>query len=68
MSLSFRNMKDLVELPRTSLLSHSFFKRSFTVWGHFFVANFIIDTAVVLACFCFISLLPGSLLQGIKTQ
>jgi hypothetical protein len=30
-------------LPDSDLLDHSFFKRAFAVWGHFFVANLIIS-------------------------
>lgn len=31
-----------VSLPATGLLSHNFFTRAFTVWGHYFVASLII--------------------------
>lgn len=30
------------DLPPTALLDHSFFKRAFAVWGHYFVAGLII--------------------------
>lgn len=30
-----------VDMPRTNLLSLNFFTRAFTVWGHYFVASFI---------------------------
>ena len=33
-------------LPRTGLLSRSFFKRAFTVWGHYFVASLIIALGI----------------------
>lgn len=55
-------------LPQTNLLSPSFLKRSFAVWGHFFVANLIIGTIIAIGYFCTISLLFGALLQSVKTQ
>ncbi|NOH00634.1 MAG: hypothetical protein HND47_00990 [Chloroflexi bacterium] len=30
------------KLPKTNLISKNFIKRSFAVWGHFFIANLII--------------------------
>jgi hypothetical protein len=33
-------------LPRTSLLSRRYMKRAFAVWGHYFVANFIIGLII----------------------
>jgi hypothetical protein len=33
-------------LPATGLLSRNFFTRAFTVWGHYFVASFIIGLVV----------------------
>jgi hypothetical protein len=33
-------------LPETNLLNHSFFKRAFTVWGHYFIAQLIIGLVV----------------------
>lgn len=33
-------------LPETGLLSHSFMKRAFTVWGHNFVIQLIISLVV----------------------
>jgi hypothetical protein len=33
-------------LPRTSLLSRNYFKRAFTVWGHYIVASLIIALAI----------------------
>jgi hypothetical protein len=33
-------------LPRTGLLSRSYFKRAFTVWGHYFVASLIIGLVI----------------------
>ena len=34
------------DLPATRLLSRNFFTRAFTVWGHYFVASFIIGLVV----------------------
>lgn len=33
-------------LPSTGLLSRSYFKRAFTVWGHYFVASLIIGLVI----------------------
>jgi hypothetical protein len=41
-------------LPKTGLLSTSFFYRAFTVWGHYFVAQFIIS--IPIACIYFVFL------------
>jgi len=35
-------------LPQTSLLSHSFIARAFTVWGHYFAAQLIILAGVLV--------------------
>jgi hypothetical protein len=35
-------------IPRTALLSDSFLKRSFTIWGHNFVAGIIIALPIWL--------------------
>ena len=43
-----------VSLPATGLLSHNFFTRAFTVWGHYIVASLIIGlvfTFIYLAVF-----------------
>ena len=48
-------------LPRTNLVSPSFFKRAFTVWGHFFVANLIIGIIVGVAYACLAMVLFGSI-------
>ena len=48
-------------LPRTNLISPSFFKRAFTVWGHFFVANLIIGIIVGVAYACLMIVLFGSI-------
>jgi hypothetical protein len=49
-------------LPKTGLLSSSFFKRAFTVWGHYFVAQLIIGLA-----FLCISLVIGLLIPGLSS-
>jgi hypothetical protein len=49
-------------LPQTNLLSPSFFKRAFTVWGHFFVANFIIGVIITIGYLCLMMLMFGSIL------
>jgi hypothetical protein len=33
-------------IPKTSLLSHSFLTRAFTIWGHLFVAQLIIGGGI----------------------
>jgi hypothetical protein len=57
-------------LPRTNLLSPNFFKRAFTVWGHFFVAQLIIGVTfgVCYACLMATLLGPifGNLFQNIQ--
>lgn len=35
-------------LPQTSLLSPSFIRRAFTVWGHYFVAQLIISAGALV--------------------
>ena len=37
------------DLPVTELLSKNFFRRAFTVWGHYFVAQLIISMVLGLA-------------------
>jgi hypothetical protein len=37
-----------VRLPRTNLLNPSFLKRAFTVWGHWWVSQFIIGLVVLI--------------------
>ena len=49
-------------LPKTGLISTSFFQRAFTVWGHYFVAQLIISIPIV--CIYFILILTV-LKQGI---
>ncbi len=46
-----------ISLPGTGLLSHNFFTRAFTVWGHYVVASLIIGlifTFIYLAVFVMI--------------
>ena len=46
--------------PVTNLLSKSFIKRAFAVWGHFFVANLLISIVLgILYFFLFVSLLTS---------
>jgi hypothetical protein len=56
------------KLPETGLLSHNFFKRAFTVWGHNFVVQLIIGLVVgiVLGSLLISGLLPKliSLVNG----
>jgi predicted PurR-regulated permease PerM len=33
-------------LPRTNVVARGFFTRAFTIWGHVFVAQFIISTVI----------------------
>ena len=47
-------------LPKTNLLSKKFFARAFAVWGHYFVAQFLIS--LVVAC---IFLVIGLLIPGL---
>jgi hypothetical protein len=46
-------------LPKTSLLSRKFLARAFTVWGHYFVANFFIFLAVSLIVLAIVVVLTG---------
>ncbi|GEM_PF-863681 len=54
----------LAELPKTGLLSNSFIQRAFTVWGHYFVAQFIISAVVgviyIILMVIFIAIGAGS--------
>lgn len=47
-------------LPQTNIISGSFFKRAFTVWGHFFVANLIIGISFGILYFCLAMVFFGS--------
>lgn len=50
-------------VPRTGLLSRFFLKRSFTVWGHFFVAQLLINIVIaILYLIVFVLILNKSIL------
>jgi len=36
------------KIPETGVLSDNFLKRAFVIWGHYFVANFIIGFGVFI--------------------
>jgi hypothetical protein len=61
-------------LPKTGLLSRRFFKRAFTVWGHYFVAQLIISLVLLCIGLIIVLLIPGmitnlnNLIQGIPIQ
>ena len=52
-------------LPKTDLLSPNFFKRAFTVWGHYFVAQFIIALVLGICYFCLMAVLFGSVFSNL---
>jgi len=45
-------------LPDTNLLNHNFFKRAFTVWGHYFLAQLIISLVIIIILATLL-LIPG---------
>jgi len=47
-------------LPETGLLSHSFFKRAFTVWGHYFIVQLLISLVIGIILGSLV-LIPGLL-------
>jgi hypothetical protein len=47
-------------LPQTNIISVSFFKRAFAIWGHFFVANLIIGISFGILYFCLAIVFFGS--------
>ncbi len=51
-------------VPQTNLLNPGFLQRAFAVWGHFFVANFIISIIGGAIYFCLVVLVLGSALQS----
>jgi hypothetical protein len=55
-------------LPSTQVLSKSFISRSFAIWGHHFVANFIISAILSIIFFFVYIFLLGNLLHGIGGQ
>ena len=50
-------------LPLTNIVHPSFLKRAFAIWGHFFVANFIISIPFTILYFCLLSLVFNNALQ-----
>ena len=48
-------------LPKTNLLSPNFFKRAFTVWGHFFFAQLIIGITFGICYACLMATILGPL-------
>jgi hypothetical protein len=52
-------------IPQTNLLSPSFLKRAFTVWGHFFVANLMVSAVVFVIYLCLMLVLFGSLMGNV---
>lgn len=53
-------------LPDTNLIDHSFWKRAFTVWGHFFVANLIVSLVFFILYACLMMVMFGSILGNIS--
>jgi hypothetical protein len=47
-------------LPETGLLSNSFFKRAFTVWGHYFIVQLLISLVIGIILGSLV-LIPGLL-------
>jgi len=57
-----RTKQPAIPLPSTGLLSHNFFTRAFTVWGHFMIANIIIGFVLWLIYMAlFVALLGNSM-------
>ncbi len=53
--------RQALALPRTNLVSPTFLKRAFAVWGHFFVANLIITLAIAVIYGCIMIAIVGLL-------
>ena len=53
-------------LPDTNLIDHSFWKRAFAVWGHFFVANLIVSFVFFILYACLMMVMFGSILGNIS--
>ena len=51
-------------LPLTNIVHPSFMKRAFAVWGHFFVANFIISIPFTILYFCIVMLTLRGTIQN----
>jgi hypothetical protein len=48
-------------LPLTNIVHPSFLKRAFAVWGHFFVANFIISLPLIILQICLMMTIYGDM-------
>jgi hypothetical protein len=48
-------------LPKTGLISDSFFVRAFTVWGHYFVAQLIIGIPLFICYLIFMFSMIGNM-------
>jgi hypothetical protein len=51
-------------LPLTNIVHPSFLKRAFAVWGHFFVANFLISIPFTILYFCVVMLALRGTIQN----
>jgi len=45
------------KIPPSGIFSRNFLKRSFVIWGHYFVANFIIGMGVAFCMLMFVMFL-----------
>lgn len=59
------NQAILSYLPPTGLISFSFLRRAFAVYGHFFVANLIISVVALLIYLCLAAVFLGSALGSL---
>ena len=48
-------------LPNSGIVSHSFWTRAFTIWGHYFVAQLIISIPLVLCYLVFFFMMMSNL-------
>ena len=48
-------------IPQTSVIHPSFLRRAFAIWGHFFVANFIISLPFMILYFCLLTMVFNQL-------
>lgn len=44
-------------MPQTNILHPSFLKRAFAIWGHWFVAQFIISLPLTILYFCLLAMI-----------
>ena len=51
-------------LPLTNIVHPRFLYRAFAIWGHFFVANFLISIPFTILYFCFLALVLNGALQN----